>query len=313
MDIFLECVAFIAGLVFGSFLNVCISRIPRDESIIRPPSHCPRCGRPIRGFDNIPLLSWTLLRGRCRACGERISLRYPAVELLTAIVFFACYVAYGPALLTLKFCVFSFLLIGLIFMDAETGLLPREFTYPGIALGLAFAWIAPSDISGARFLFLVFRRSMPGTHALSLIDSALGATVGAGFFYLAWALYYLGRKRHGLGFGDIALMAMSGAFLGLKLILLVIFFAPIAGVLYVVTALIVEKLREASRGHTPVSSTSSDAGREELPTSDGQQPEPSDPPPFLQREIPFGIFLGGCSLAAIFFGEAIWTWYLGRF
>ena len=301
MDTFLECVAFVAGLVFGSFLNVCISRIPRDQSIIRPPSHCPRCDRPIRWFDNIPLLSWTLLRGRCRHCGHRISLRYPAVELLTAIIFFACYIAYGPALLMLKFCVFSFLLIGLIFMDAETRLLPREFTYPGIALGFAFAWIAPGDVSGARFLFVAFGASMPGLHWLALIDSALGALIGAGFFYLAWALYYLGRRRHGLGFGDIALMAMSGAFLGLKLILLVIFFAPITGVLYVLTALAFERLHATS----PQPSQ----GREALPPDDvgnGAQP-------FLQREIPFGVFIGACSLATIFFGECIWTWYLGRF
>ena len=298
MDIFLECVALVAGLIFGSFLNVCISRIPLDESVIQPPSHCPRCGRPIRWSDNIPLLSWTWLRGRCRDCGERISWRYPTVELLTAVIFLACYIAYGPTLLTLKFCVFAFLLIGLIFMDAETGLLPREFTYSGIALGLVFAWIAPGDISGAKFLFVMFGAAIPGLHWLALIDSALGATVGAGFFYAAWALYYLGRKRHGLGFGDIALIAMSGTFLGLKLVLIVVFFAPITGVLYVFGALVFRRLRRPAAQTSP--------GGETPIAPDAAQP-------FLQREIPFGIFLGACSLAAIFFGESIWTWYLGRF
>ncbi|MGA2903258.1 MAG: prepilin peptidase [Candidatus Korobacteraceae bacterium] len=226
----LESVLFVAGLAFGSFLNVCISRIPRDESIISPASHCDACTAPLRWHDNIPLVSWLALRGRCRHCDVRISARYPAVELLTGVLFTACYLSFGWTLLTLKFCVFGFLLIGLIFMDAQTGLLPREFTYSGIVLGLVFSWIVPTDYAGTALLLRIHGKQVQNVHGLSLLDSGLGGLVGAGFFYLAWALYYVVRKKHGLGFGDIALMAMSGAFLGVKLILLVIFCAPLLGV-----------------------------------------------------------------------------------
>ena len=126
------------------------------------------------------------------------------------MLFTACYVSFGPTLLTIKFCIFCFLLVGLIFMDAETGLLPREFTYPGIVLGLVLSWFAPTDSTGTQFFLRVYGTQMPGSaHLRCSIPSSLRC-VGAGFFYLAWALYYLVRKRHGVGFGDIALMAMAG-------------------------------------------------------------------------------------------------------
>ena len=282
---------FVAGLAFGSFLNVCITRIPRDESVVAPQSHCRDCGKPIRWYDNVPVLSWLVLRGRCRQCGKPILPRYPAVEVLTAALFAACYARFGPNWFTLKFCIFSFLLVGLIFMDAETGLLPREFTYSGIVLGLGLFRLAPVDSSGTAFLLRLFQKNLESVQWLSLLDSALGAIAGGGFFYLAWALYYLISKRHGLGFGDVALTAMSGAFLGLKLVLLIIFCAPILGTLYAAALLVCEAFRPPSDAKN---------------ASSGNQP-------FLYREIPFGVFLGTCSLAAIFAGEAAWSWYLGLF
>ena len=288
MDRLLECALFLSGLAFGSFLNVCISRIPRDESVVHPGSHCRACGVPIRWRDNIPLLSWLLLHGRCRGCRAHISLRYPAVELLTALLFLGCYLSFGWTAVTLKFCIFAFLLVGLIFMDAETGLLPREFTYSGIVIGLFFAWFAATDSSATALLLRVFGRRPLGIHELSMLDAILGGLLGAGFFFVAWGLYYLIRKKHGLGFGDIALMGMSGAFLGLKLVLLVIFCAPLLGVLYALFLLLTEAL-------TSKSGQGGLRGRETA---------------FLSRELPFGVFLGACSLAAIFFGEAVWSWYL---
>jgi leader peptidase (prepilin peptidase) / N-methyltransferase len=296
LDLAFECALFVVGLAFGSFLNVCISRIPRDESVISPRSRCPTCGASLRWYDNVPLLSWLLLRRRCRYCGVRISLRYPAVELLTALLFTACYVSFGPALVTVKLCVFCLLLIGLIFMDAETGLLPREFTYPGILLGLVLSSIAPTDGSGTQFFLRAYGTQLPSYAQLALLDSVMGALVGAGFFYLAWALYYLLRKRHGMGFGDIALMAMVGAFLGLKLTLLVIFSASLAGAVYAALLFV----RHIS--HTP----------EVEGTADGQA-HSSARDIFLTQELPFGVFLGVCSLAAVFFGESIWRWYLSFF
>ena len=288
MDRLLECALFVTGLAFGSFLNVCISRIPNDESVVRPRSHCRSCGAALGWRDNIPLLSWVLLRGRCRNCGARISLRYPAVELLTALLFLACYLSFGWTLLALKFCVFSFLLVGLIFMDAETGLLPREFTYSGIVIGLTFAWFVATDYAATALLLRAFGRRVPNVHWLSLLDSFLGGLIGAGFFFLAWALYYLVRKRHGLGFGDIALMGVSGTFLGLKLVFLVIFCAPLLGVLFAVVLLVREAFRPARDA----------VERQEEET------------PFLRREMPFGVFLGASSLAAVFVGEAVLNWYL---
>jgi len=288
LDRLLECVLFVTGLAFGSFLNVCISRIPNDESVVKPRSHCRACGALIGWRDNLPLLSWLMLRGRCRNCSARISLRYPAVELLTALLFLTCYLSFGWTLPALKFCVFAFLMIGLIFMDAETGLLPREFTYSGIVIGLVFAWFVATDYSATALLLRAFGRRVPNVHWLSLLDSVLGGLIGAGFFFLAWALYYLIRKRHGLGFGDIALMGMSGTFLGVKLVLLVIFCAPPLGVLFAAVLL----LREACK-----------------PTRDaGEQLE--NETPFLRREMPFGVFLGASSLGAVFFGQAAWNWYL---
>jgi leader peptidase (prepilin peptidase) / N-methyltransferase len=305
LNLFFECVLLAAGFVLGSFLNVCITRVPLEESIVRPPSHCRECGKPIRWWNNVPVLSFLLLRGQCRDCGSRIPYRYPAVELLTALVFAGCYAWFGPSWLTLKYSVFSFLLIGLIFMDAETGLLPHEFTYPGIALGLTFAWIAPGDPDGTRLILYVFHEQVTDPRLLSLLDSLIGAVVGAGFFYLAWALYYLARKRHGLGFGDIALMAMTGAFLGLKLNLFVIACAPLVTLIYVLLMQGWGAIRQ-NRDRQPL------PARANAEHSHARVKE-SDDLPLLQREIPFGVFLGGCSLIAVFFGESAWTWYLGRF
>lgn len=284
MDVLLASALFVLGLIFGSFLNVCIYRIPRDESVVSPPSHCPECNASIRWRDNVPLIGWIVLRGRCRRCGKPISFRYPAVEFLLGALFVGCYFSFGWQWLTLKFCVFSFLVLGLIFMDAETGLLPREFTYSGIVVGLILSWIAPSDSGTTAFLLRAFGRGQPGVHTLGLIDSFVAAFIAAGFFYVVWALYFLVRKRHGLGFGDIALMAMCGAFLGLKLVILVIFLAPVAALIFVAGMFLWEAFRPKQN---------------------------EDEVGFMSREIPFGVFLGSGALAAVFVGEAVWRWYLG--
>lgn len=284
MDPILAVVTFIVGLVFGSFLNVCISRIPRDLSIVAPRSHCPLCDHCIAALDNIPVLSWLVLKGRCRNCGGAILLRYPFVELLTAALFLASYASFGLGWLDFKSALLCFLLVGLIFMDAETGLLPAEFTYCGIALGLLLAWKHPLDSSGTEFLLRQFGvPAIDSPGMLSFLDAVVAAAFGAGFFFVAWAGYYLVRKRDGLGFGDIALMAMVGTFLGLKLTVLVVFLAPVMGSLFALTLLF-------------------------------QRPIPADGPvPFLSRALPFGVFLGTSALISLFLGEEIWNWYLGMF
>ena len=293
MDLFLACIVAIAGLVFGSFLNVCISRIPRDESIVSPGSRCPRCGTAIAWYRNIPVVSFVLLRGHCATCGQAISLRYPAVELLTAGLFVACLAKFGWSAAFLKFSVFSFLILGLIFMDAETGLLPAEFTYPGIAIGMLFSWLAPGDVSGTTFLFrLLGWNANASARPSSLLDALIAAAIGASFFYSIWALYYLVRKRHGLGFGDIALIAMCGAFLGLKLTIFVLFTAPILGSLYAIALV-----------------ASNAAGNKRTATG-GKGTRLSTSEMLRVGEVPFGVFLGMCSLLAIFLGEAAWSRYL---
>ena len=218
------------------------------------------------------------------------------MELLTAVLFVACYASFGFTWLTLKCCMFCFLIVGLIFMDAETGLLPHEFTYSGIALGLVLAWIGPIDSSGTAFLFNVLGlRGVPVGPGLSLLDSAIGAVFGAAFFYLTRALYYVVRGRSGMGFGDIALIAMIGAFLGLKLTALVVFLAPIMATLFALAMLAVDRnTGKADRTDVLKSTTS----RAKL---------------FLSREVPFGVFLGATSLVALFFGKHIWSWYFGFF
>ena len=188
--------------------------------------------------------------------------------------------------MALKASVLCFLLVGLIFMDAETGYLPAEFTYPGIVLGLIAAWFVPVDSSGTELLMREY--VMPATfslHAMSFLDALIAALFGAAFFFLAWATYYLVRRRDGVGFGDIAMMAMVGTFLGLKLTVLVVFLAPVMASLYALTLF--------SRRPVPAGG-----------------PRPSS---FLMREVPFGVFLGISALTSLFLGHAIWTRYLGMF
>src|SRR5256885_10401177 len=223
---------FVLGLVFGSFLNVCIYRLPLGLSVIRPGSACPQCHESIPFYDNIPVLSWLILGGRCRRCKARISPRYLAVELLTGALFLLCCLNFGFTLAALKYCVFGFLLLGLIFTDSETHLLPDKLTLPGISLGLLFSLTVPvNDLASQLLPGLI---SLPVSsdvswHLLSLIDSLLGAAVGASFIYGAGAIYLRARGVEGMGFGDVKLMAMIGAFLGLKLTVFTLFAASIVG------------------------------------------------------------------------------------
>ena len=195
LDPVLASAIFVLGLAFGSFLNVCIYRLPRDLSVVRPRSACPGCQQLIRSYDNIPVLSWLILRGRCRNCKIRISPRYLLVELLTGAIFLACYAHFGASLATLKYCALGFLLLGLIFTDAETQLLPDKMTLPGLALGLVFSLLVPvNDLASQLLPGLV---SLPVSsdvswHLLSLADAVLGAVVGASFIYGAGAIYLAG-------------------------------------------------------------------------------------------------------------------------
>jgi leader peptidase (prepilin peptidase)/N-methyltransferase len=182
------------GLAFGSFLNVCISRLPRHQSIVYPGSRCPACGKAIRARDNLPLLSWVLLGGRCRNCGWRIPWRYPLVELAAAVLFLLDYLVFGLTLQAAGMAVLSLLLLGLAIMDAETLLLPNAFTYPGIVLGIVYSGL----IGGWRGA------------ALSLVCAVTAVVI----ILLIRGAYWLVRRQEGMGIGDAKLLAMIAAWLG---------------------------------------------------------------------------------------------------
>jgi leader peptidase (prepilin peptidase)/N-methyltransferase len=293
------------GLTFGSFLNVCIYRLPRDLSVVFPRSTCPGCHNLIRAYDNIPVLSWLILRGRCRHCKTHISARYLIVEILTGAIFLACYAHFGASLATLKYCALGFLLLGLIFTDAETQLLPDKMTLPGLVLGLLFSLVVPvNDLASQLLPGLV---SLPVSsdvswHLLSLIDAALGAIVGASFIYGAGAIYLRARGVEGMGFGDVKLMAMIGAFLGVKLTIFTLFTASIAGSLFGVSTLLAVWIkrtrRRMSRNHEPARTARRRAWE-------------SAAIALRRHQMPFGVFLGSMAMVAFFYGNSFLRWYWG--
>lgn len=205
-------IALLAGLLIGSFLNVCVYRWPRDLSVVRPRSHCPECEALIAWYDNVPVLSYLILRGRCRRCGAAFSARYLAVEIATGLAFALCVWKLGLTLDALKFCTLSAILIALIATDFEERILPDEFTKGGIVLGLVFAVIAPMQPMFSP-IFLPVRWDV---RWLSLGDALLAAGFASGSIWLVGYLYEKFRHKEGLGFGDVKMIGMVGAFLGLQ-------------------------------------------------------------------------------------------------
>ena len=259
--------AALVGLLIGSFLNVCIYRLPRDLSVVKPRSFCPQCEKLIHWYDNVPLLSFLMLRGRCRTCGARIPFRYPIVELLTAAAFFCAFWFLGPTLGALKFSVFAAILITLVFSDLEERILPDEFTLGGALLGVVFAFFVHLDWGLAAFLL----RSVHNEALISASESALAALLCAGALWLVAALYQKLRHREGMGLGDVKMIAMIGAFLGMQTALL---------------TLIVGSLLGAVVGLLYIWLTGKDAST---------------------YELPFGSFLGVAALGVGFAMHVIWT------
>ena len=207
---FLGVVAGVFGLMFGSFLNVCIVRLPADESLVRPRSKCPKCGHAVGWRDNIPVVSWILLRGKCRHCGDAISLQYPVVEVLVGLVWAAPFWYYGLTDTALKAALFGTILLGIGITDARHYIIPDEYTWGGLVIGLLLGFL--DGLSG-------------------FLTALGGAATGFGLLlFVAWA----GKKAFGkeaMGGGDIKMMAMVGAFVGWEGVLLTIFGGALLGTL----------------------------------------------------------------------------------
>jgi leader peptidase (prepilin peptidase)/N-methyltransferase len=302
VDPFYASAIFFLGLAFGSFLNVCIYRLPLGLSVVTPRSACPRCKRQIAFYDNLPVLSWLILRGRCRHCKAAISVRYLLIELLTGVLFLGCYAYAGLTLATLKYCVFGFLLLGLIFTDAETKLLPDKLTLPGIVLGLVFSLVVPVHDLASQFVpgmvNLPFSADISAP-LLSLLDSLLGAALGASFIYGAGAVYLRWRGAEGMGFGDVKLMAMVGAFLGMKLTIFTIFAASLAGSLFGLSTVLMVWIKRTRRFMRRFADLRSARQR-------GWQ---SAQMVYRHYQMPFGVFLGSMALLALFVGNRFLGWY----
>jgi leader peptidase (prepilin peptidase)/N-methyltransferase len=218
--------AFLAGLLIGSFLNVCVFRLPRDLSVMKPArSFCPFCEYTIAWYDNIPVLSYILLRAKCRHCGAHIPLRYPMVELATGVAFGVCVAVFGVSPSAIKYALFSAIMITLIASDFEERILPDEFTVGGAVLGLIVAWFVP--LHGEFALFVV--PYSWGPRWVSVGEALIGAAVSSGSIWLAGWLYEKVRHREGLGFGDVKMIFMIGAFLGLPAALLTLIAASLVG------------------------------------------------------------------------------------
>ncbi|MGA7908517.1 MAG: prepilin peptidase [Candidatus Sulfotelmatobacter sp.] len=302
MDPIYASTIFFLGLAFGSFLNVCIYRLPLGLSVTTPRSACPHCKHPIAFYDNLPVLSWLILRGHCRNCKAGISSRYLFIELLTGALFLACYAYFGFTFATLKYCTFGFLVLGLIFTDAETKLLPDKLTLTGLALGVLFSLLVPVQDLASQFLpgllSLPFSADL-AAHLLSLLDAVLGAIIGASFIYGAGAVYLRWRGMEGMGFGDVKLMAMVGAFLGIRLTILTIFTASIAGSVFGLTTVLVVWIKRTHRFMRRLANAQAARRR-------GWQ---SAQMVYRYYQMPFGVFLGSMALVALFFGNRFLSWY----
>jgi len=310
VNLFLEAAIFAYGLCFGSFLNVCIYRLPRGQSVVSPRSACPHCGDPIPLYHNLPVLSWLILRGKCRSCQQPISPRYLVIEILTGLLFLGCYSHFGLTLAMLKCAVFGFLLLGLIFTDAETKLLPDAMTLPGLALGIGFSLLVPVNDLASRIMPGMVSSAMRGEiswRLWSLSDSLLGAAVGASFLYGAAAIYLRARGVEGMGFGDVKLMAMIGAFLGTKLTVLTIFAASLAGSLFGLSTVLAVWMKRIRRNQARVNSSrlSSSISPRDLRRRAWQSARLA----LRYYEMPFGVFLGAMAILSFMFGNQLLHWY----
>ena len=248
----LTVISIIFGALVGSFLNVCIFRLPKEESIIWPGSHCPHCKKPIKFYDNIPLISYLLLKGRCRYCKGSISLQYPLVEGITALSSLFLIIKFGPSLSYLFYFAFVAALIVITVIDLYHQIIPDAISLPGIGVGLLASLIIPQ---------------------ITFSNSLIGILLGGGSLFIVATFYQWLFKREGMGGGDIKLLAMIGAFLGWKAVILTILLSSLIGSMTGILMMVVK-------------------GKD------------------FKYAIPFGPFLSLGAVISLFYGEEIVRWYL---
>ena len=272
---------FAFGAAIGSFLNVVIHRVPNEQSIVFPSSTCPKCKTSIKPYDNLPILSWLLLRGKCRACSAPISARYPAVELLNAVTWILVLWQFGLSPILPVYLLFVSAVIALIFIDAEHMILPNVITYPlfiiAIAVRIIFPLIFAQDLfSDTQYWPATYLAGQPAW-LVSLFGGIVGALVGGGSLWVVGELWKRLRGVEAMGLGDVKMMLGVGALLGWRAAFLAIFLGAFAGAF--IGAIILSKQKDKD----------------------------------LQTPIPFGIFLGVGSILALLFGEKMNAWYMRTF
>lgn len=245
-------VSIIFGAIVGSFLNVCIFRLPKEESIVWPGSHCPHCNNPIKFYDNIPLVSYILLKGKCRHCHSPISFQYPLIEAITAFTSLILFMKFGPSLSYLFYFLFVAALIVITVIDLYHQIIPDVISLPGIGVGLLASLMVPQ---------------------ITFFNSLLGILLGGGSLFLVATLYQWLFKREGMGGGDVKLLAMIGAFMGWKAVILTIFLSSLIGS---ITGIIIMLMK----------------GKD------------------FKYAIPFGPFLSLGAVIALFYGSSLMDWYL---
>ncbi len=261
--------AFLLGAIFGSFLNVCVARWPKELSVVSPRSRCPQCGHEITWWENIPLVSWLVLRGKCRGCRKPISAVYPLVELVVALGWLATYVQFGASLTALRVAVFGTILLGIMLTDATAYVIPDGFTAFGLVWALVMAIAAA-----------VMHETSPFA---TLYDSAIGACVGAGVIAIAGWLGEMAFKKEAMGFGDVTLMAMVGAHVGIGRTFLTVFFgAALGAVIFLLVVFPIAYVRSRRAGVE-----------------------------FDAPLVPFGVFLAPAAMIALLWGGPLIEWYRG--
>jgi len=282
---FFMVVSFVLGALVGSFCNVCASRWPAGESVISPRSRCPRCKTPIAWFDNIPLISWLLLGAKCRHCSQPISWQYPLVEALTGVLFFCVYWRFGFTIATPVYMLYAAALVVVTFQDLADWTIPNEITFPGIPLGLVLALVGMAWPDS-------------GLRVTDIFDALLGIVLGGGILYTLDRVTVLVLKKPGMGFGDVKLLAMIGAFLGWQGVLGTLMMASVVGSAVGIAMILYFRAKPAS---TPA----------EAPVVDTASPAPSASASSEGHYLPFGPYLALGGLLFMFFGPELIAWYFG--